>query len=484
MIYINIIIYTLKVLLVCLYMSYTNSKIINKSNTKLGTKEIGIIVYYTISSIIYTYINLGLNIEIENAIFALICVGILYMVLYRLKFMYAMLITVLSLAINYSILFVATMILYFPAMIFNVNNEMFNFLIINVLQAVLIFLFWRIKRIRNGITFLKKWEDDEYINLMLLNISSGILFIVVVISNYQEGVTSKFGIMLIIFAIVMFITIWKSLQLYYRQQMLERTLKQTQEELNNKNKEIEKLEAEILEFNGISHSIEHRQKALMHKLEQLQMNNEAADEISLRKQIEDITKDLPDKKNIKLTKTGIEEVDDMLDYMQSECTQNKIEFQLQVIDSIFYMINHYINKDDLKILLADHIKDAIIAMNHSDNINKSILVKIGKIAGIYGVYFYDSGIEFEIDTLVKLGNKPITTHKDEGGTGMGFVNTFKALSKSNASLEIEEIGKPTKDNYTKILKVEFDNKNEFRIKTYRKEEIKSKKIENKLIIQN
>ena len=58
------------------------------------------------------------------------------------------------------------------------------------------------------------------------------------------------------------------------------------------------------------------------------------------------------------------------------------------------------------------------------------------------------------------------------------------MSKSNASLEIEEIGKPTKDNYTKILKVEFDNKNEFRIKTYRKEEIKSKKIENKLIIQN
>ena len=319
---------------------------------------------------------------------------------------------------------------------------------------------------------------------MLLNISSGILFIAVIISNYQENVTSKFGIILIIFAIVMFITIWKSLQLYYRQQMLERTLKQTQEELNNKNKEIKKLEAEILEFNGISHSIDHKQKALMHKLEQLQMNNEVADEISLRKQIEDITKDLPDKKNIKLTKTGIEEVDDMLDYMQSECTQNKIEFQLQVIDSIFYMINHYINKDDLKILLADHIKDAIIAINHSDNINKSILVKIGKIAGVYGVYFYDSGIEFEIDTLVKLGNKPITTHKDEGGTGMGFVNTFKALSKSNASLEIEEIGKPTKDNYTKILKVEFDNKNEFRIKTYRKEEIKSKKIENKLIIQN
>ena len=472
--------YTLKVTVMCLYMYYNNMKILalpKKKNYKL-------ILSYFITIILYSLLDLTFKIEMNTTIYTTICVSIIHSIVYKFKITYSALIALISMSIIQIMLAFTTIILYIPTSILNITETYTCFVIINIIQFILLILFWRIKRIHNGITFLKKWKDDEYINLMLLNISSGILFIAVIISNYQEGVTSRFGIMLIIFAIVMFITIWKSLQLYYRQQMLEKTLKQTQEELNNKNKEIEKLEAEILEFNGISHSIDHKQKVLMHKLEQLQMNNEVADEISLRKQIEDITKDLPDKKNIKLTKTGIEEVDDMLDYMQSECTQNKIEFQLQVIDSIFYMINHYINKDDLKILLADHIKDAIIAINHSDNINKSILVKIGKIAGVYGVYFYDSGIEFEIDTLVKLGNKPITTHKDEGGTGMGFVNTFKALSKSNASLEIEEIGKPTKDNYTKILKVEFDNKNEFRIKTYRKEEIKSKKIENKLIIQN
>lgn len=477
-----IIIYVIKTMFMCICISYSNSKILDvKEKTK---SRLWILILYIIVATLYAYICETLQRKVNTTVFSAISVSIIYAIIYKLKITYSSLISAVSIAINQIMWFGGIFISYFIINLFNIKNEYLNLFILSIIQFILLILFWRIKRIRNGITFLKKWKDDEYINLMLLNISSGILFIAVIISNYQEGVTSKFGIMLIIFAIVMFITIWKSLQLYYRQQMLEKTLKQTQEELNNKNKEIEKLEAEILEFNGISHSIDHKQKALMHKLEQLQMNDEFADEISLRKQIEDITKDLPDKKNIKLTKTGIEEVDDMLDYMQSECTQNKIEFQLQVIDSIFYMINHYINKDDLKILLADHIKDAIIAINHSDNINKSILVKIGKIAGIYGVYFYDSGIEFEIDTLVKLGNKPITTHKDEGGTGMGFVNTFKALSKSNASLEIEEIGKPTKDNYTKILKVEFDNKNEFRIKTYRKEEIKSKKIENKLIIQN
>ncbi len=472
--------YTIKTIFMLLYVSYSNRKILNLPRDK-KTKILTLL--NIIATIGYACMCKILKTEINTTIFIVICVSLIYVVLYKLKVLYSLLVTIVSTAINQILFYMVAIILYFPIKLLNIENE-YQFIIVLLIQIIPLILFWRIKRIRNGITFLKKWKDDEYVNLMLLNISSGILFIAVIISNYQEGVTSKFGIMLIIFAIIMFITIWKSLQLYYRHQMLEKTLKQTQEELDNKNKEIEKLEAEILEFNGISHSIDHNQKALMHKLEQLQLNNEVADEISLRKQIEDITKDLPDKKNIKLTKTGIEEIDDMLNYMQSECTKNKIEFQLQVIESIYYMVNHYINKDDLKILLADHIKDAIIAIKHSDNINKSIMIKIGKIAGVYGVYFYDSGIEFEVDTLVKLGNKPITTHKDEGGSGMGFVNTFKALSKSNASLEIEEIGKPSKDNYTKILKVEFDNKNEFRIKTYRKEEFESKKIENKLIIQN
>ena len=44
--------------------------------------------------------------------------------------------------------------------------------------------------------------------------------------------------------------------------------------------------------------------------------------------------------------------------------------------------------------------------------------------------------------LEKLGKKPSTTHKDEGGTGMGFMNTFDTLRKCKASLTIEEFNKP------------------------------------------
>ena len=83
------------------------------------------------------------------------------------------------------------------------------------------------------------------------------------------------------------------------------------------------------------------------------------------------------------------------------------------------------------------------------------------------MYIYDSGIEFEKETLSELGNKPITTHASEGGTGMGFMNTFDTLKKYQASLTIKELNEPNKDNYTKVLIFKFDKMNEFKIISYR-----------------
>ena len=470
-----------KVMIMCLYMSYSNRKIINLGNSKKSAK---LILIYIGIAILHACISMALQTKVNTTIFTVICVSIVYAITYKFQLMYSILISTISISINQILFYIASTLVYFPMRMLTIESEYLLFILIALVQAILILLFWKIKRIRNGITFLKKWKNDEYINLLLLNASSAILFLIVIISNYQEGITSKFGVMLIIFAIVMFITIWKSLQLYYKQQMLEKVLEKTQKDLADKTEEVKKLEAENLSFSEISHSIAHRQDSLKHKLEKLSTNTEFADEISINAQIDNITKDLRKKTKIDLEKTGIEIVDDMLDCMQAKCVENNIDFQLQINGNIYHMINNYIPKEDLEILLADHIKDAIIAINHCENINKSILVRIGKIDGIYGVYFYDSGIEFEFNTLLNLGKIPITTHKSEGGTGMGFMNTFKTLSKTKGSLEIEEIGKPSKSNFTKVLKFKFNNKNEYKIISYKGKELKEKDEENKLIIEN
>lgn len=472
---------SLKIFIIYILNFYTSIKILDKTDNKLMQK-VEIIIISLIGSIIYKYLN-G-ETSSNGLIIILIVTTVGFATVFKTKITYTLVINEISLAINQIVLILAIIISYIIRGLLKVNNDYIELASIMVIYFVLIILLWKINRIKHGITFLKRQKNNEYFNMVLFYISVGIILLVIMISNYQEGITSKFGVMLIIFAIVMFITIWKSLQLYYKQQMLEKVLEKTQKDLADKTEEVKKLEAENLSFSEISHSIAHRQDSLKHKLEKLSTNTEFADEISINAQIDNITKDLRKKTKIDLEKTGIEIVDDMLDCMQAKCLENNIDFQLQINGNIYHMTNNYIAKEDLEILLADHIKDAIIAINHCENINKSILVRIGKIDGIYGVYFYDSGIEFEFNTLLNLGKIPITTHKNEGGTGMGFMNTFKTLSKTKGSLEIEEIGKPSKSNFTKVLKFKFNNKNEYKIISYKGKELKEKDEENKLIIEN
>ena len=308
----------IKMLVMSLFTSYSNKKVLNLEE-KINYKWA---IMYIITAILYICMSMLLNREINTTIFTLICISIIYTIIYKFKIMYSMLISAVSISINQILFYIASTFIYFPMKLLNIENRYLAFILIALVQAILLFLFWKIKRIRNGITFLKKWKNDEYINLLLLNASSAILFLIVIISNYQEGITSKFGVMLIIFAIVMFITIWKSLQLYYKQQMLEKVLEKTQKDLADKTEEVKKLEAENLSFSEISHSIAHRQDSLKHKLEKLSKNTEFADEISINAQIDNITKDLRKKTKIELEKTGIEIVDDMLDCMQAKCVEN------------------------------------------------------------------------------------------------------------------------------------------------------------------
>ena len=55
------------------------------------------------------------------------------------------------------------------------------------------------------------------------------------------------------------------------------------------------------------------------------------------------------------------------------------------------------------------------------------------------------------------------------------MNTFDTLRKCNASLIIEEFNQPSPDNYTKALMIKFNQKNQFIIESYRKNNIKISK---------
>ena len=368
-------------------------------------------------------------------------------------------------------------ITFIPIVFWNITNDYISLILIIICYSILINIFSNIKKLKNGYVFLYNKINNQYYDILILNISIIILFIVMVLANYKETLTGNFIFGLIVASIIMFITIQKSLQLYYKQRLLVQDLEETKKELEDKKKEIKQLEQENLNFSKTSHSIAHKQKALEYKLNELALKNEIAEEIDVKNRLNNITKQISEEPEIEIPKTNISEIDDMLNYMKSECIKNKIKFEVQLNGNIYQMINNHITKEELEILIADHVKNAIIAVKCSNNSNRSILVRIGKIDGQYSIYIYDSGIEFEINTLHKLGKIPSTTHKESGGTGMGFMNTFDTLKKHKASITINEYGKPVKDNYTKVIMIVFNKKDEFNIISYRQKEIEVRKDE-------
>lgn len=453
----------IKMIVLSLLIYYTNFKILNKKIMIDLKSNIIIIIIGMISVIIRSVVG-----PLISTIILIIIISIMF---YSNNFINNFISTILSLSINYTIELIAILICFEIKRITSINNNYIELLIISGIHLSLLYSIFRIKKLRYGIPFLHKRIGNEYIDLLLTNISMIIIFLGLVLNNSNNKITGVICFEIFIYAIIMFITIKKSLNLYYKQKMLVKELDETKTELINKNKEIKELETENLTFKKRSHSLIHQQKALEYKMQQMMMQTEISKEQAgeVKEKLEKIREEIyKEKENIELDKTGITEIDDMLKYMQSECSKNKIEFILKLSGNIHQMTNNAVSKEDLEILLADHIKNAIIAINHTDNINRTIMVKLGKVDSIYSINIYDSGAEFETETLENLGKKPSTTHAEEGGTGMGFMNTFETLEKYKASLTIEEYNKPSKDNYTKLISIKFDNKNEFKIKSYRR----------------
>lgn len=449
------------------------------------------IIGATTQSICYIFMKIMLNNNFLIMILFSYCVQIIFMKICT-KDKRKSIITsgIISNVIVYVVFLISLLIELIPKQILKINNQTIDMILTLLLEIILLSFFINMKRIRKGISFLKDPMENEYLCIIMLSISSVIIFAYCMFGSSDEyWVNNTFFVILTLF-IVMIVLIQKTLTLYYKQKLLAQNIEEYKAEIASKDAEIKSLSEEKYKISKLNHEFYNRQKALIHKVEEItNMNTETAEELDLSKQINDLTKEYTDKaKEIKtldkLPSTGITEIDDMFKYMQSECKSKNIQFNLQINGNIYYMINNKIAQNKLVTMIGDHLRDAIIAIEFSENSFKSILAILGENNGLYEFCVFDTGIEFKIDTLLKLGLEPATTHKDSGGTGIGFMTTFETMSETKASLIINEMHEMNNTDYTKSITIRFDGKNEYRIKSYRSDEIKKKLKDNRIIIEN
>ena len=393
-------------------------------------------------------------------------------------------------AITYIIYTLATIIEILPLTILNINNNFCNFILITLISIILFYIFSKIKRIKNGMKFLRDTKSQEYVEIIAINISIAVIFVYTLFGNYYGNLTRHILISFIILGTIMFVMIQKTLVLYYKQKLLEKTMADYENEIKQKDEKIKVLSEEKFKISKINHEFYNRQKALEMSVNDFinNTNMEVGRELAITNKINSLSKEYSNKmKSIKqvekLSLTGIEEIDEMFKYMQIECIKNNIDFKLKIEGNVYPLVNNIIEKDRLVTLIGDHLKDAIIAINFSKNRFKSIIAILGIKNNCYEFCICDTGIEFQIETLLKLGLEPVTTHKETGGTGIGFISTFETLKKCNASLIIDEKHEESNNDYTKSVTIKFDGKSQYIIKSYRADKIKDKAEDDRIIIK-
>ncbi|MDR0273514.1 MAG: hypothetical protein LBI27_09385 [Clostridiales bacterium] len=161
-----------------------------------------------------------------------------------------------------------------------------------------------------------------------------------------------------------------------------------------------------------------------------------------------------------LPSTKINMLDELFKNFADKFAANKIDFKLNVNGSIPYLVEKIIDQAKLETMIGDHLENALIAVNASENSFRSVWAILGLTEDCYEFTVHDSGIPFAPDTLAQLGTKQITTHAENGGSGIGFMTTFATLRKCNASLIIEE-KQPNKPDFTKSVTIRFDGKEEY-----------------------
>jgi len=477
----------IKLLFVNFCISYATIRIINH---KINERNfmILIICFNIIFAIIYSMIRKYVEIIYLYPIYYL-TYSVCFSMLINIRILYGVTVTMISSAFSLISIIIASIINFFIMKVLSLNIINYNkmeYIVIGIIEFMLIFSFFKIKRFKNGFSFLKNKKIVNILGALIGLILILVTIVIAISKNYFLRIGLINGVFLCTIGFICWIR--KNITKYYKERMKDRTVELQSEKLKEKDEIIANLNKELSNVLEINHKYNKRlsamEKAIGNFGDKWRFNEEFAKEYSdILDSLKDLSKEYKqefENYNI-LPKTNIFSIDNLLDYMKTEAIRNNIEFDLEINGNINELIEKHISKNKLETLLGDHIADAIIAINASDSSDRRIKVIIGKSEELYKISILDTGKEFEIETLSKLGLERITTHKDSGGTGIGFMTTFEALKECKASLVIEEYN--NENDYTKSVNIIFDGKSEYRIKSYRVIEIELKNNTNRIILE-
>lgn len=385
--------------------------------------------------------------------------------------------TLISLGISFGF-FMLNMItsILLIRLVFGSSHDLLSSCLTLIMQSISFMLLFRIKRFRNGITFLQK-KGAGATGLIIC----GIIMLLFALIN-RGGVTAKSGGWLIsgIALCIAGVIFWwrRGLTKHYREKVRERNSQEYEKIIEERDKQIQRL----MDDNDRMASLIHRDNKLLPALYDavmLFMTTEANAPVDGRQiisQIEQLMKERAGiikqsiSSNSRMPLTNDIVTDGILNYMKAKASEKGIQLDAAVMSSLSDLTGTIESATNLHTLCMDLIENAINAVSKSEI--RRVLITFSAVEGIYELSVQDSGIPFMLETFHKLGLVKASTRLDEGGSGYGYMTLCRILHGFKASLIIKEFD-PAYHEFTKSITVRFDGKDAFTIISHRSAEIRA-----------
>ena len=339
----------------------------------------------------------------------------------------------------------------------------------DLLHLIFVYLIYRIKRFKSGISIR---HNDGNIELLLLISIFSIFLMTIFYADSIAHTSFEIIVLTLIFCGLGLIIWWKK---YVTNNYIKKVYKRNgflyEHRIEEYERELSELSTQNRELSKIIHRDNKLIPAMVMAVKELIGN--APDNPELKGLLEQLEELADEHREIigtyqakadTLPKTNCIPIDAVLHYLLSRAKQSGVEFKAEVNDGcISVLVSKMTEMTDLTTILCDLGENAVIA---TKNISEGkILITFGLSGtGEPQICIYDNGPQFDGKVIANMGERRITTHKIEGGNGIGLMTLFEILSKYNASFCLDE---RQSNVYSKCIKIAFDGLHKIQIFTER-----------------
>jgi len=457
-------------------------------STTLQNRNKKVLFAFTIILFFCTYITRAYFIPLFSFMYTLeLCIFL--KIVYKLKLDFSLICAFLSYSIYHSLFAINSLLItiilipiYYGSYL---EANTLSIIFSGALTYISILLLFRIKRFKNGMSFL---TNSKVINIGLI-ISFLILALKAIDQIYYQN--NAYSIHVYFSALIPLITFLLAILLFawwrrmitksYIEKIRKLERQSLYDELAENAATIQKLREDNQALARILHKDNKLIPAMENAVTEFLLCRTSAELSEAKIYGEKLVAELQfmfqdrkgimddyDSQNVCLTQTGTVAVDAMLAYMQKKAASKQVVFTCKHTPTAMEHLLTRISPEDLSHLLSDLLENALNAM--SDTNGGKLQVVLGKLEKDAYISVADTGTSFDIETLQLLGIQQHTTHADTGGSGIGLMDIWKLKKKYRASIQIQEF-ESQQNAYTKKITLFFNNKNHYVIQSYRHKEI-------------